>query len=410
MSTIPPPRNSAALVADRTFGPYFAGNLSSNIGTWFQQVTAAVVMFNLTGSTFMVGMVGVSQFLPALVLAPWTGAAADRFNRKRLLVGAQTVAAVATGLLAVVTLTLGLDRFPIAWPVLATAFVVGLVNAVSVPAQQALVPALVPTQDLDQAVALNSVTFNLARAVGPALGTVVLVAWGAGSAFAVNSFSYLLLVAGLLVIRPRPITRPKRTSIWAGFPLLRADPTLVVLLVGVLALGFGSDPVLTLTPALASKLSAPATDTAGLVGILISAFGAGAVVGTLLVARLRVRWGQVRVSIGGLTLLAAGMVGLALAPSTWTAVTALVVGGAGFLFGVTGLTTAIHLRIQEEFRGRIMALWGVAFLGSRPIAAFIDGLVADLVSPEAATLLMVLVVVACASLVQVKLGGSRGKD
>jgi predicted MFS family arabinose efflux permease len=309
------------------------------------------------------------------------------------------VAAMATGLLAVVTLTLGLDRFPVAWPLLATAFVVGLVNAVSVPAQQALVPALVPTQDLDQAVALNSVTFNLARAVGPALGTVVLVAWGAGSAFAVNSFSYLLLVAGLLVIRPRPITRPKR-----------ADPTLVVLLVGVMALGFGSDPVLTLTPALASKLSAPATDTAGLVGILISAFGAGAVAGTLLVARLRVRWGQVRVSIGGLVLLAVGMVGLALATSTWLAVAALVLGGAGFLFGVTGLTTAIHLRIQEEFRGRIMALWGVAFLGSRPVAAFIDGVVADLISPKAATLLMVLVVVACASLVQVKLGGGRAED
>jgi MFS family permease len=395
VSTIPPPRTSAALVSDRTFGPYFVGNLSSNVGTWFQQVTAAVVMFDVTGSTFMVGMVGVSQFLPALVLAPWTGAAADRFDRKRLLVRAQTVAAVATGLLAVVTLTLGLDRFPVAWPLLATAFVVGLVNAVSVPAQQALVPALVPTQDLDQAVALNSVTFNLARAVGPALGTVVLVAWGAGSAFAV---------------RPRPITRPKRASIWAAFPLLRADPTLVVLLVGVMALGFGSDPVLTLTPALASKLSAPATDTAGLVGILISAFGAGAVAGTLLVARLRVRWGQVRVSIGGLVLLAVGMVGLALATSTWLAVAALVLGGAGFLFGVTGLTTAIHLRIQEEFRGRIMALWGVAFLGSRPVAAFIDGVVADLISPKAATLLMVLVVVACASLVQVKLGGGRAED
>lgn len=394
--TTPLPRATIVLVVDRTFGPYFVGNLSSNIGTWCQQLTAAVVVFDLTGSTFMVGLVGVSQFLPSLLLAPWTGAAADRFDRRRLLLGGQTAAAITAGVLATVTLTVGLERFPAAWPVLATALVLGLAHAMSTPAQQALVPALVPPSDLDQAVALNSVSYNLARAVGPAIGAAILVAWGPGAAFAFNSATYLVLVAGLLLIRSARLERPARASIWVGFRHLRTDPTLAVLLVGITALGFGIDPVLTLTPALSRKLTdATFSNPDGLVGLLISAFGAGAVTGTLLVARARMRWGQINVAGAGLGLLAAGIVGLAVAPSAWLALGSLVVAGIGFLFGVTSLTSAMHVRIPEQLRGRIMALWGVAFLGSRPVAAFIDGAVADLSSPEAATFLAAGAVLAC---------------
>lgn len=389
-------RSARALVADRTFGPYFAGNLASNIGTWFQQITAAVVVFAITDSTFMVGMVGVAQFLPSLLLAPWTGAAADRFDRRRLLIGAQSVAAVAAASLALVTVTAGLERFPFAWPVMAAALVVGLANALSTPAQQALVPALVPLEDLDQAVALNSVTFNLARAVGPALGAVVLVAWGPGVAFAINAASYGALVAGLVAIRPRPVEVGPRGSVWVGFRHLRTDPQLAMLLVGLSALGFGVDPVLTLTPALSEKLTdATFPNAEGLVGLLISAFGAGAVIGTLLVARVRRRRSHVGVAGGGLGLLAVGLVILGLAPTAWLAIGGLVVAGIGFLFAVTGITTAMHLRIPEELRGRIMALWGVAFLGSRPVAAFMDGAVADLTSPEVATFVAAGIVAAC---------------
>lgn len=394
------PRSTLALVADRNFGPFFVGNLSSNIGTWFQQITAAVVVFAVTGSTFMVGMVGVAQFLPSLVLAPLTGAAADRFDRRRLLIAAQSTAATAAAALAVLTLTVGLERFPAAWPVIATAFVIGLANAFATPAQQALVPALVRPVDLDQAVALTSVTFNLARAIGPALGAVVLVAWGPGPTFSVNALSYLALIAGLLVVRPSPVTRPPRASLWAGVAHVRRDPVLTLLLVGVTALGFGADPVITLTPALAAGLTDDFFSNAdGLVGVLISAFGAGAMVAALLVGRLRGRWGHKRVAVTGLTLLGAGMIGLAVAPVAWLAIAALVIGGMGFLLGVTSLTSAMHLRIPEEIRGRIMALWGVAFLGSRPVAAFIDGSVADLASPSAAAFVSAAIVLGCALLV-----------
>ena len=349
----------------------------------------------------MVGMVGVSQFLPSLLLAPFTGAAADRFDRRKLLMTAQSTAAVAASVLAVVTLTVGLERFPGAWPVLAAAFVIGLANATATPAQQALVPALVPATDLDQAVALTSVTFNLARATGPALGAAVLVALGPGWAFATNAASYLPLVAGLMMVRPRPVPRAPRSSIWVGFRHLRTDTTLALLLVGVTALGFGADPVITLTPAIADRLVDDAfASRDGLVGAMISAFGAGAMVAAFLVSRVRARLGHTRLAVTGLLLLGTGMVGLGASPSPWFALASLVVGGIGFLFGVTSLTSAMHVRIPEELRGRIMALWGVAFLGSRPVATFVDGTIADLASPQVAAWTAAGIVAVCALIVR----------
>ncbi|MFP3913273.1 MAG: MFS transporter [Actinomycetota bacterium] len=410
MVTQSAPRSTPAVIADRNFGPFFVGNLTSNIGTWFQQLTAAVVVYELTGSTFMVGLVGVSQFLPSLVLAPWTGAAADRFDRRRLLMTAQSTAAVAAGALAALTLTVGLEPFPNAWPVLVAALVIGLGHAFAVPAQQALVPALVPPNDLDAAVALTSVTFNLGRALGPAIGALVLVAWGPGWTFAINAASYVPLVLGLWIARARPVQRPPRASIWVGFKHLRTDTQLAVLLVGLTALGFGIDPVLTLAPALAEGLvDETFRSQEGLVGMLISAFGAGAAAAAFMVARVRARWGQIPLAIAGLLLLGAGVVGFGFSPTAWMAIVSLLAAGVGFLFGVTSLTSAMHVRIPEELRGRIMALWGVAFLGSRPVAAFLDGAVAELTTPRVAALGAASIVVLCAIVLKWRFQTSPGR-
>lgn len=388
-----------SLIADRNFGPYFVGNLASNIGTWFQQVTAAVVVFDLTGSAFMVGLVGVSQFLPILVLSPWTGAAADRFDRRRLLLGSQVVAGAAVATLAVVTVVFGLDGFTGAWIVLGTGLVLGLANAVSAPTSQALVPALVPLRDLDQAVALNSVTFNLARAVGPALGAAVLVAWGPGIAFGFNALSYCALVAGLLLVTTRDIGPPQRGSIWVGLRHVRSDPPLALLLWGLVAVGFAADPLITLTPSLAQGLEDSLfTNADALVGLLISAFGLGAVIGTFVVTSVNLRWGHARVATVGFGFIASGMALLGLAPTALLALGGALVGGFGFLLGVTSLTTAIHVRVPEELRGRVMAIWAVAFLGSRPLASVINGAMADLTSARVATV-VVAVVVAVAGLI-----------
>lgn len=376
------PRPTAALLTDRTFGPYFWGSLVSNSGTWFQTITSAVVVFELTGSAVLVGMVSVLQFGASLVLSPYAGALTDRVDRRRLLLATQLLSAAAAAGLAVWTALVGVEGLPGPWPILGTALLIGVGFAFSVPAMQALVPAFVPPHDLDAAVALNSVTFNLARAVGPGLAGLTLAAFGPAVAFAVNAASYLALIVALLVVRERPVTRNRSGdgSVREGIRTVRSDGVLVLLLVGTAAVGFGADPIHTLTPPLASLLGGGER----LVGWLVSAFGLGAAVTAFVTGPVRKRYDHRIISAIGLTGLALGMAALGLARSPALGMAALAGAGAGYLLAVTALTTAIQQRVDEDLRGRVMALWGVAFLGSRPIAALLDGGVADVAGPRVA--------------------------
>ena len=159
------PRAALRLIGSRNFGPYFVGNALSASGTWFQNLAAALLVYRLTHSAFLLGVLNFCQFVPVLLLAPWAGSAADRFDKRRLLLATQVCATALSGILAV-----------LAWSHLAGSAVVilfslalGVTSAYSAPASQALIAWLVPAHELPSAVALNSMTYNLARAVGPAL-------------------------------------------------------------------------------------------------------------------------------------------------------------------------------------------------------------------------------------------------
>lgn len=381
-SAPPSARPAAALLRDRNFGPYFWANLVSNCGTWFWNVTAAVVVFNMTGSATVVGAVSVMQFVPSMLLAPYAGALTDRIDRRLLLLGSQLLGFMAATVISVWTVLVGVDGLPGPWPILAVALVVGVAYAFSVPAMHAVIPALVPPPDLDAAVALNSVTFNLARALGPALGALTLGTLGPAATFTINAASFLPLVVALLVIHPRAVQRRRAGSgsVREGLAYVWGDRTTVVLLLGVTALGFGADPVNTLTPPMAALLGGGDA----LVGWLVSGFGAGAAVTAFTVTPLRRRFTLNQMSAGGLVGIAAGLFALAASPAAGVAIASLALAGSGFLFAVTALTTALQQRVDEDMRGRVMALWSVAFLGSRPIAALLDGLLADLFGARAA--------------------------
>jgi MFS family permease len=395
------PRGNVDLLTDRTFAPFFWGNLASNCGLWFHNIAAAVVVFNLTGSALLVGAVSVMLFAATLVLGPYAGAVTDRVDRRVLMLSGQILACAAATSLAAFTAAVGVDGLPGAWPVLAATGIIGLGYAFSIPAMQALVPALVQPVDLDGAIALSSVTFNIARAVGPALAAATLVGAGAAWAFAINALSYLPLIIALLVIRPRQVDTSGRGdgSVREGFRYVRQTPAVALLLVATAGLGFGTDPVNTLTPPLAAELGGGD----GLVGVLVSAFGAGAVLATVIAARAGRRFGQISTGAAGLAILTAGIAGLAASPTAAIAVAALLIAGFGFLLGITGLTTALQRTVPEGLRGRVMALWSMAFLGSRPLAAVLDGAIADAVSVRVATLVAAGLSAAAAALVIARL-------
>ena len=237
------------LIRSRNFGPYFAGNALSSSGTWFQNLAASLLVYRLTHSPFLLGVLNMAQFAPVLLLAPWTGLAADRFDRRRLLIVAELAAALLSGVLALLAWA-GLAQV---WVVILFALGLGVSSAYAAPAAGAIPGQLVDRHDLPSAVGLNSMTYNLARAVGPALAAVTVHALGIPAAFAVNSASYLALVAGLLVVHVRPqLPVPREESrLLASLRFVRERPQLLGLLLIVAAVGFASDPVNTEAPAFA---------------------------------------------------------------------------------------------------------------------------------------------------------------
>ena len=272
------PRAVVRLLRTREFGPYFVGNALSASGGWFQNLAAAILVYRLTGSEFLLGVLTFANFAPMLVLAPWTGSLADRFDRRRLLLVTQPVSALFAGVLALVT-ALDLATAPL---VICLVLLVGIVSAFSTPAQMALIASLVPPRDLPSAVALNSMTFNIARTAGPALAALTIATIGIAESFAVNSASYLLFTFALLTLRPREQVRAPRdeSRLRDSLRLIRREPRLLAYLLIVAAVGFASDPVNTLAPAFADEFGY--TDTVA--GLIIGVFGAGAVTAAFVVA------------------------------------------------------------------------------------------------------------------------------
>lgn len=375
------PRGSLALLRDPTFGPYFAGILASNCGTFIQNVAAILLVYDLTRSATMVGLVTAMQFLMQLALAPWTGMLADRMDRRALMLVGLGLGAVSAAALAVWVVA-GLESPS---PVLALVGLAGVGAAITGPAMHAALPGLVPRADLRQAVALHSITFNLARALGPALGAALYGFAGPAVAFAVNGASYGLFM--LVLVRLRFVTRPERLdrsdrSLSAGLRHVRAHPDLLLWLAALAALGFAMEPVNTLSPLFIDAFGRGEA----LVGVLVSAFGLGSVLVAAGVGPLRRVLGGQWAGLMGLLVLAVGMAAFAFSPGPAVAIAALIVAGAGYLLGVSDLTATIQESIPDDLRGRVMALWTMAFLGSRPVAALAHGVMGDFVSPRFSTL------------------------
>jgi len=354
----------------RNFWPYFLGNLCSNCGTWFQNIAQALLIWRLTHSSFLVGVVNFAQFVGVFVLAPWVGSAADRFDRRRLIIATQVIASAVTGGLAVLQAT-GRVTTPV---IIGLVLVVGLAWAFAMPAIQAMVPDLVPLDVVPAALAMSSLTFNLSRAIGPILGAAVVAHWGIATAFGLNALSYLGLIAGLLSVRPHQARRTAGPRLGWGDSLrmVRSDTALLALLGVVAAISVTQDPVATLTPGFSSEVF-HRSDT--LTGLLVGAFGGGSALAAATAAG-RAR-DPVRRLGTGCVLMGLGILGFALAPSPPFAYAALAVAGFFFMLTNTGATTALTLEVAPEARGRIMALWSLCFLGTRPPASLVDGALAS---------------------------------
>jgi MFS family permease len=357
---------------------YFTGQAISLVGTWMQTVAQAWLVLQMTGSGTALGLVAAVQFLPVLALAPYGGLLVDRADKRRLLIGTQT----ALGALALTLGVLTVSGVVQLWMIVVLAALLGLVNACDNPGRQAFALELVGRETLRNAVSLNSILVNAARAVGPAVAGALIATVGIGVCFLVNAASYVAVLAALVgmdasSLHPSPPALRARGQVREGLRYVAGNgglmvPLLMLALIGTLAYEFS-----VVLPVLAHHTFAGG---AGTYALLTSAMGVGAILGGLVVAG-RGGTGIRALSLAALTFgMALGLA--ALAPTLPMAVVALaLVGAASVTFLATGNTT-LQLTSDPSLRGRVMALWAVAFLGSTPLGGPIVGLVSDGISPR----------------------------
>lgn len=361
------------------FGVFFAGAALSNIGTWCQNLAAVMLVYRLSESVFLVGLVSFAQYLAPVLLATTGGALADRFDRRTVITATQLGGAVISGALAVATLT---DHVTVEL-VLGAVFLLGVAHALQTPSQLSLAPLLVREDQREFALSLNSTQFNVARVIGPIVANFLIVSFGIGEAFLFNTISFLAYMLALRFLRPLvSVPRAVRPRMRDTVALVRATRVVIPLLVVAALISGTTDVMTTLSPAFSVDLVGDDSVT----GWFISAFGAGAVLTAFFVLpwirrfRRRLFW-----------IVCVQALGLALLAAAWNLPVALIgmaLQGAAFLAGSNRALTIVQNLVPHEVLGRVMALWTIAILGGRPLFALIDGTVAEVAGPRSAAAVM----------------------
>ena len=366
----------------RNFRLYFIAQMISVSGTWMQSVAQAWLVLHLTGRGVDVGVVVGLQFLPMLLFGPLGGLVADRTDKRTLLFITQTAGAVQALVLGVLVVT----GTAVLGEVYALAAVLGVVNLFDNPARQTFMIEMVGRDGLPNGVSLNAVVMNASRIVGPAIGGVIITAFGLGVCFLVNAASYLAVIVALAMMRtdelaPSPAVARSKGQVRAGFryawhtPVVRSTLATVTL-IGIFAYNF------TVTLALLAK--GTFHGTAGTYAAMTSCMGIGAVVGGLVAAhrgrpslRLLERLG---LAFGAL------LAAVALAPTLLVADLLMVPMGAASLAFIATANATLQLSTEPAMRGRVMALYAMAFLGTTPIGAPLVGAIAQWANPRVALL------------------------
>jgi MFS family permease len=383
-----------AALAVRNYRLYFIGQTISVSGTWMQGLAQAWLVLKLTGSGVTLGTVTAVQFAPILVAGPWGGVVADRLDKRRLLFATQITALVLALTLGVLVAT---DAVRL-WMVYVLALGLGCVTALDNPARQTFVLEMVGPDRLANAVSLNSVVMNASRVVGPAIGGVLIATVGIASCFLINAGSYVAVLVALAMMRTAELhgadrPAPARGQLREGLayvartPALRT-PLLVMAAIGTLAYEFQ------VTLPLLAKFTFGAG--AGGYGAMSSVLGAGSVIGGLATASLGKPTS--RRLTGAAVLFGVLILVTAATPSMALALVALPVMGAVSINFIAMANSTLQLTAPAHMRGRVMALYAVAFLGSTPVGAPIVGWVAELGGPRAALVLGGLTAIAAGAL------------
>ncbi|MGB7712946.1 MAG: MFS transporter [Microcoleus sp.] len=351
---------------------FFAGQGISLIGSWMTQVATIWLVYNLSQSPWMLGLVGFTSQIPTLILLPFAGVLIDRWNRHRVLIATQILAMIQSLTLAFLALT-GIINI---WQIIVLSLCQGAINAFDAPARQAFVPELVEKkEDLAQAIAINASMFNGSRLIGPAIAGLLIATVGPSYCFLIDGLSYIAVIAGLLAmqLKPRkiaetntkPLQRLKEGFVYSfGFPPIRA----ILMLLALVSFAGMSHTVL--VPIFATKILHGGPET---LGFLMAASGIGAFAAAIYLTTRKTVVGIGKIIAISPAIMGLGLIGFALSKILWLSLIMQLFVGIGFILQFAAGNTFLQTIVEDEKRGRVMSIYTMAFFGITPFGNLLAG-------------------------------------
>ncbi|MBI2816871.1 MAG: MFS transporter [Acidobacteria bacterium] len=378
----------------RNFRLFLSGQFLSLIGTWVQNLAQAWLVYQLTHSSIMLGVIGFAGQIPYLVLSPVAGVVADRVNRRWLITAMQILSIIQALILAVLTLTNTVKP----WHIFCLALGLGIVGVFDMTARQTFLVEMVGKDDLMNAIALNSSVYNSGRVLGPAIAGVLVATIGEGWCFVVNAASFFGVIVGLLMMRVAPSPRPTSSGsvlqhLREGVNYVRGHPPSRALL---LLLGISSItnyPFLVLMPIFADEVLHGGPTT---LGLLMSSTGCGAIVGALYMASRTRLSGLSRMITGSTIMYSLALILFSFSRNVHLSMLALAITGAGLLLSVASTNTTLQTIVPDELRGRVVGFYGMMFMGMAPIGSLLAGWLAGLIGARSTVALGAIVCIVAA--------------
>ncbi len=356
----------------RNYRLFFAGQGISLIGTWMQQLAMSWLVYRMTGSALLLGVVGFAGQIPSFVLAPFAGVLADRWNRRRALVITQTLSMLQAFALAALVLTKTIS----VWQIILLGIGLGCVNAFDITTRQAFVPDMLEKkEDLGNAIALNSSLFNGARLIGPAVAGILIALVGEGMCFLLNGVSYIAVIAALLMMKlERPPLRTEKegfiSGISQGFSYVSGFAPIRSILLLLALIGFTGMPYAVLMPLFAGKVLHGGPHT---LGFLMAASGMGALGGTIFLASKKdaLRLGMMTPISGAV--FGMGLMAFAYSHFLWLSLLLMAVTGFGIMVQMASSNIVLQNVVDDDKRGRVMSFFAMAVLGAVPFGSLLAG-------------------------------------
>jgi MFS family permease len=370
----------------RNFRLFFCGQSISLVGTWMTRLATSWLVYRLTGSTFLLGVIGFAGQIPTFLVAPLAGVWADRWDRRRVLLVTQFLAAIQSLLLAALTLAGHITM----WEIATLSVFQGLINAFDMPARQSFLVQMVNGRaDLGNAIALNSTMVNAARLLGPALAGITIAAVGEGYCFLIDGLSYFAVLASLLAMKVAAEPAKKSgasvlVQLKEGWDYVSTFAPIRTVLLLFVVISFMGVPYTVLMPVFATKILHGGPHT---LGFLMGSAGVGAVISALsLAARKSVR-GLYRVIPAMAAMFGAGLIAFSFSRNFWLSFALMAVTGFGMMQLFAASNTVMQTIVEDDKRGRVMGYWTMAYMGASPFGSLLAGSLAPVIGAPGTVLL-----------------------